>query len=236
MDVVNEIKRASEENRAPRHGPLLYALALCAKATDRQTKNAAYRSLVDVCRLPTHLFQFIKFTEILSGRHKGWGRAQRKGISEWYNQPKFVEKPLKLIRLGCKYRRRSKFTHRDVIRLGHVKPATKHVAFAICYFVKGKRCLSGLGNTGDICINLSHQYVLAVEKARLLTANDTEQLCELIRKHQLSHEHIPTVHLTSKRVWESLVVTMPLTALVRHLGKLSKLGILNIQGSQLNRM
>lgn len=225
--VVDLIKQTTRENRAPRYGPLLYALALCAKSKDKATKNAAFRSLAEVCRLPTHLFQFIKFADILSGSHKGWGRAQRKGVSEWYNQKHFLDNPLKLLHLGCKYRRRNTFSHKDVIRLGHVKPANPHVAFAIRYFVKGKKYLGDFRKTEDIALNLAYQYVLALEKTRKVSTNDTVQLCKLIKEHRFSHEHIPTTHLGSKEVWESLVSTMPLTALIRHLGKLSALGLLN---------
>ncbi|CAC5378559.1 TROVE2 [Mytilus coruscus] len=99
-EVVDLIKQISIEGRAPKQGPLLYALALCARCDDKLTKIAAYRSLIEVCRLPTHLFQFIKYAEKLSGETSGWGRTQRKAVSHLYNQPSFQKNPMKLLRLG----------------------------------------------------------------------------------------------------------------------------------------
>lgn len=225
-DVVDLIKRISIEGRAPKQGPLLYALALCARCDDKLTKNAAYRSLAEVCRLPTHLFQFIKYAEELSGETSGWGRAQRKAVSHWYNQPSFQRNPMKLLRLGSKYRRRHTFSHQDVIRLGHVKPEGPHSAFAIRYLAKGKENVEDIDKS-DGMISNAYLFVLALEKAKTCSPNDTSLLCQLIKDHELSHQHLPTTFLTSAEVWRSLIYTMPLNALLRHLGKLSKLHLLD---------
>jgi 60 kDa SS-A/Ro ribonucleoprotein len=55
-EVVATIKTYSIEGRTSKQNPIMFALALCAKSTDLPTKQAAYASLSDICRIPTHLF------------------------------------------------------------------------------------------------------------------------------------------------------------------------------------
>ena len=55
-EVVETIKTYSIEGRTSKQNPIMFALALCAKSTDLPTKQAAYGSLGDICRIPTHLF------------------------------------------------------------------------------------------------------------------------------------------------------------------------------------
>ena len=55
-EVVETIKTYSIEGRTSKQNPIMFALALCAKSTDLPTKQAAYASLSEICRIPTHLF------------------------------------------------------------------------------------------------------------------------------------------------------------------------------------
>jgi 60 kDa SS-A/Ro ribonucleoprotein len=50
-------------------------------------------------------------------------------------------------------------------------------------------------------------------------------MCELILKHGLVREHVPSNLLNSKKVWIQLLENTPLTALVRSLSKIGSLGI-----------
>jgi hypothetical protein len=55
---------------------------------------------------------------------------------------------------------------------------------------------------------------------------EEEKLAGLIALNQLSLEHIPTIFLEkSLNVWKALYRQMPMGAMIRNLGKLSKLGI-----------
>jgi 60 kDa SS-A/Ro ribonucleoprotein len=47
-----------------------------------------------------------------------------------------------------------------------------------------------------------------------------------ITNHQLVREHIPTELLDSKEVWDTLLRLMPTTAMIRNLGKMSSLKLL----------
>ena len=63
QQAVELIKRISVDRRNVKQNPLIFALALCARSNDIDTKTAAYQALNQVCRIPTHLFMFIKFCE-----------------------------------------------------------------------------------------------------------------------------------------------------------------------------
>ena len=61
--AVSLIKQVSLQRRNVKQNPLIFALAMCARSSDAKTKAAAYTVLNDVCRIPTHLFMFVKFCE-----------------------------------------------------------------------------------------------------------------------------------------------------------------------------
>src|SRR5919106_449043 len=69
--AVAEIVRVSEEGRAPKNDPALFALAMAAGLGDEPTRQAALEALPQVARTGTHLFQFATFVE----EFRGWGRS-----------------------------------------------------------------------------------------------------------------------------------------------------------------
>lgn len=58
------------------------------------------------------------------------------------------------------------------------------------------------------------------------TCEDENIMSRMIVDHKLAREHVPTWLLNSKEVWRALIRFMPMTALIRNLGKLSSLGLL----------
>ena len=65
-DAVSLIEGISVRRRNLRNKPLIFALAMCARCDDMDTKDAAYRVFPAVCRTPTQLFLFVKYCEELS--------------------------------------------------------------------------------------------------------------------------------------------------------------------------
>ena len=63
VEVVQKIKEVSVNRRSVKQNSLLLAYAICARSNDKDTKKAAYALLSEICRIPTHLFMFIKFCE-----------------------------------------------------------------------------------------------------------------------------------------------------------------------------
>lgn len=82
-EVVKEIASFSVSARAAKQDYVVSALAMCARSGDQATKQAAYDVLNRVCRIPTHLFQFIELCQKLNPEGcsaSGWEPAHSGGI------------------------------------------------------------------------------------------------------------------------------------------------------------
>ena len=74
----------------------------------------------------------------------GWGRAHRRAITNWYNAYKDIkglDNPadgvLKLALHVTKYKARHNWSHKDVLRLAHVKSKDLPTLFILRYITKG---------------------------------------------------------------------------------------------------
>lgn len=192
VEVVKEVIEFSVEGRAAKQNPILFALALCARDKDPDTKAAAYKSLRKVCRIPTHLFSFIEFSEGISVG-TGWGRAHRRAIQHWYNS----KEPMSLANAVTKYRQRGGWSHVDVLRLTHIKPENPGVACVCRYVVKGMdACRTEFAGQGD---NVS-QVLAFLEAVETAKTADEATMVRFIREYRLVREHVPTTLLNSKHV------------------------------------
>lgn len=78
--TVARIAEVSDRGLAPKNDPAVFALALCA-AQKADLSRLALAALPKVCRIPTHLFQFVSALKSLG---KGWSRSLRRAVGEWY--------------------------------------------------------------------------------------------------------------------------------------------------------
>lgn len=234
QQVVATIREFSLQNKACKADPILFALALCCRCSDLATKEAAYKSLSDVCRIPTHLFQFIKFAQEVNPNGKGWGRAHRKGVSMWYeNYRNKKGGNLLLAYHMTKYKARFGFTHKDIFRLCHIKTGYDALGYLVYYFCQKNNqreddWAMALARRDDGFQHLELKKVAALvkvfEDAKKCTNEETMK--RMILEHQLAREHVPTDLLKSRVVWGALMRHMPMTAMIRNLGKMSSLGLL----------
>ena len=77
---MREIVAISEERRAPREGPALFALALAASHGGGETRELAFEALPRVARTGSHLHEFAGYADSM----RGWGRGLRRAIAGWY--------------------------------------------------------------------------------------------------------------------------------------------------------
>ena len=205
MRAVSRIVEISTSGRAPKNDPALFALALAASTiSEKSTRTAALAALPDVARTGTQLFQFVGFVR----KFRGMGRGLRTAIAEWY-QCKEVDK---LADQVVKYQQRDGWSHRDLMRLTHPKfskPAFKAIAK---WVVKGEVLKSAPERI--------HGHVA------LQAAETAKEAAKIIREYGLTRESVPTQFLTEAPVWAALLEKMPMTAMIRNLGNLSKCGLL----------
>lgn len=200
LRVVNRIVEISEGGRAPKNDPAIFLLALAAGKGDAITKKAALDALPRVCRIGTHLFQFL---ETVQG-FRGWGRGLRRAVGAWY-----TEKDAEILAYQIvKYRQRGGWTHKDALRLS--KPAAGHIP-ALKWAV------------GKETENLPKVIAAFVAAEKAEKAKDVVAI--LRDNPELPWEAIPSQFLADASVWEALLPNLPMTALIRNLGRMTGNGL-----------
>lgn len=211
IKVVQTIMVLSTSGRAPKNDPAIFALALACTFGNEATKKDAYATIAYVCRTGTHLFTFMEAIQKL----RKWSRGLKTGVAAFYNTRNAEAIGYQLI----KYRQRNGWTHKDVLRLCHAKPVNEKVD-ELFKFAVGKKF---------------DNFKLPEQVQAFLDVQKTENpkfVIECISKYDLPREAIPTEMLDNKEVWEALLEKMPMTALVRNLGKLSSMGLIDNNFSQ----
>jgi 60 kDa SS-A/Ro ribonucleoprotein len=66
--------------------------------------------------------------------------------------------------------------------------------------------------------------IVAFEQAK--KASTKSEIVKLIAEHDLPREAVPTQWLNAPEVWDALLQRMPMTALIRNLGKMTSLGLI----------
>jgi 60 kDa SS-A/Ro ribonucleoprotein len=216
--TIDTIVQVSQSGRAAKNDPALFALALAAsyKLEDgaagnepwqhRETRQYALNQLPKVARTGTHLFHFADYVDGL----RGWGRSLRTAIANWYLEADNNNLAYQV----TKYQQRDGWSHRDLLRKSH--PQTEdHIKQAVFRWItKGEKPKK----------EWEVPLIEALERAKVATTE--QEIVNLIVDGWLTREMIPTQWLNSVAVWEALLHNMPMTAMVRNLGKMSAVGLL----------
>lgn len=210
--TVNTIIEFRRNNRAPKMETLLFALAVCAKMSDQNTAMLANRAVSEICGTATHLFTFLKYVKVLGGT----GAGTRRAVARWYND----KTPAQIAYQVAKYRNRAGWTHRDVLRVAHIIPATNAHNDVFKYALQTNK-----ENEYNISPEKPHMRIFdAMEMAA--KAVSTKELIGIIRQYNLPWECIPTDYLKNPDVNEALLESMSMTATIRQLGRMSSIGLL----------
>lgn len=214
LRVVSRTVEISVEGRAPKNDPAIFVLALAAKFGNESTRRAAYDAVSNVCRIPTHWFQFCEERKNLGG----WGHGMRRAISSIYE-----EKDLDtLVYQMLKYRQRGGWTHRDVMRLAH--PKTDGRRNEVLKWMVGHQ--KGTEFSNDYKFQ-DTEASLICDFMRLQESKDLNEAISIISTNKsISWEMIPTEYQNSPHIWEALLPNMPLHATVRNLARLTANGLL----------
>lgn len=210
--VVAEIVAISEGGRAPKNDPALFALAMATKQGDLATRRAAFAALPRVARMGTHLFHFASYLE----QFGGWGRGTRNAIARWYT----TKAPDALAYQLVKYRQRDGWSHRDLLRLAHPVPIDQ--------------------GQDEVFRWVTHGEALSDTLPTPIEAYRAAQVCEtaaatvnVVRSFHSAapREILNPDHLADPGVWAALLdVGMPMTALIRNLATMTRVGLLKPLG------
>lgn len=214
LRVIQEVIAISEAGRAPKNDPAIFVLAMCAAFGDDRTRQAALAALPQVCRIGTHLFTF---AELVQGM-RGWGRGLRRAIGQWYTAIDAGKLAYQVI----KYRQRNGWTHTDTLRLAHPKPQNDDQKAIFGWITKPEQ--AEWARSAPTPESAALATIWAFERVQQET--DINQVLKLITDYQLPRESLPTEWLNHVRVWDALLPTMPMTAMIRNLATMSRVGLL----------
>jgi 60 kDa SS-A/Ro ribonucleoprotein len=217
LDVINTYKHRTFKNDY-----LIYVLARCCSIHldddplfwKKDFRTDCFKLMLDVCHIPTHLFMFIQFYEKINKRlynSTGWNSQLKNTISQWY----LTKTPQELMYHITKYPSRYNWSHKDILKLAHIKPKDDITNDIFKYI---------LYNNLDIS-NTYFEYLLAYEN--LKKDNNVDNVINQIVKHNFVREHIPTHLLNEDKVWVHLIPHMPIISLLRNLNKITSLQILD---------
>lgn len=211
-EVLNIIESFAKENRVFKQNNLMFSLAACCKCNNPEVKHRAYSLVQEIIYIPTNLFMFLEYCKILSQPSKGWGRAHRKIVTDWY----LKKNPQNLAVLVTKYQNRNNWNHKNVLQLAHIKPTNDEYSSLFYYIVHNQL------NNHSTEINKYLQAIIDVNKAETV-----QEVCNLIRNYKLQREHIPTKWFNNSEIWEYLLPNLKITAILRNLNKLTISGLFN---------
>jgi 60 kDa SS-A/Ro ribonucleoprotein len=209
ITVVNTIVGFSTDGRAPKNDPAIFALAMALKLGDAATKSAAKKAVPRVCRTGTHLFHLAENIKAFGG----WGRGTQAAFEGWYNSMPAEKLALQAV----KYQQRDGWSHRDILRKVHLTPQHDRVKI-LEWMVRGAENIRVTPPRGEV-----EQVIWAFEKAKTARGKD---LVRLIEQYNLPHECVPNEAKGDPAVWEAMLPSMGITALIRNLGKMTSIGLL----------
>ncbi|MEM7417319.1 MAG: TROVE domain-containing protein [Gemmatimonadota bacterium] len=209
--VIERTIEISTSGRAPRNDPALYVLAMAAGLGNESTRAAALEAMPRVARTATHLFHWLHFVQAF----RGWGRGVRRAVAGWYTDKDADRVAYQVL----KYPSRDGWAHRDALRLAHAKPPTTTHDLIFRYAVKGWEAVDGAeGVDPDV--------MATFDAVRSLSGSTPGEAARLISEHGLVREMVPTELLRHAEVWEALLERMPLMAMIRNLGVMTRVGLL----------
>ena len=217
--TVDVITKTSEQGRAVKNEPAIFALALaCA---DEKAKTFAFNSIPRVCRTGTHLFQFVKEVKEL----RGLGSGLRKAISKWYTSKDVDNLAFQLI----KYQQRDGMSHRDILRLMHTEFSDKYQPLIRQVVTKdlNERVVKRHTQKDTVTYEALGKLPNIVEGwLKLQKETDPLKAALLIMDYSIPREAVPTTLLNSVEVWEALLDKMLPEAMLRNLNKMTSIGLI----------
>jgi 60 kDa SS-A/Ro ribonucleoprotein len=213
---------AGQPPRAVTSRGALFALAAVSALGDADGVQAVKHVFPRVARTTDHLSMFFGYRKQLKGKRTPQGtapvasRALRSTLASWFLAADVHDVAFR----ACKARQRKTpagedFALRDALRIAHVRAGTGE-----------RRALLGW-----LAGNLSDQQaagVLPVLDAFVTAqaAVTSDAAVRAVTELRVPWEFLPSQVLASAQVWEALASTVGMTALIRNLARMTRLGVL----------
>ncbi|MEA5466031.1 TROVE domain-containing protein [Leptothoe sp. PORK10 BA2] len=171
-------------------------------------KQAFQEIFLQVVRTGSHFYEWLNYTRSL----RGFGKLIRTCGQRWLANPD----PKALAYQLLKYQQRHGYTHRDALRLFHVKPeTTEHQALY-------NWATQGWDTVPETPPSAAMAQIWWYEQVK----RDPSLTLDAIRQGRLTHEMIAPIGQMDRAAWQLLLQDMPIGALLRNLGSLTHLSVL----------
>ncbi len=216
--VAQEIVYASD-GRAINNSAPIFALVLLSMGESHAAKQAFAEVFLQVVRTGSHFYEWLSYTKST----RGFGKIVRECGKAWLSQPNAKQLAYQLL----KYQQRHGFCHRDALRLLHAKPVSDQHQALFQWVTQGWDIVPAQPPSEAMTQIWWYERVKRQPK---LTK-------EAIAQGKLTHEMIAPVGQMDVEAWQLLFQEMPLGALLRNLGSLTQIGVLQShKGKQLKQV
>lgn len=213
--IVEIIEEASKFEWLPSRNVLFHVLALCTRTSDKaEVKIAAYSCAARLIKTADDLFEFITYERALQ---KNAAAGLRRVIKVWYLE----ENTDKLFEVITGTRSVHGWTHRDALRVAHVRATDLSKKVLLAYACRG---LEHARKEADgKCIDLIEKLETVEQWRR---CKDEQKAIELASKSGTHLKHIPGALAKSNALWTALIPNMSLDQLINELVRFHRLGML----------
>ncbi len=205
--VAEEILYASDGRAINNSAPIL-ALVLLSMGEVPFAKKAFGEIFTAVVRTGSHFYEWLNYTKSM----RGFGKVVREAGKNWFLREDVKGLAYQLL----KYQQRYDFSHRDAMRLFHVKPPTQDHQQLFEWVVKGWEILPAEIPSVALAQIWWYEWL----------KRNPDNTPEAIAQGHLTHEMAAPVGKMDKSAWQLLFNEMPIGALLRNLGSLTELGVL----------
>lgn len=243
IEAVNEIVRVSQGGLAEKQDAILFSLAFATRSDVSEVRSAAYKAIIPVCRTLSQLCTFLDYRFQLGGVDNGslagkkipnahdkngnpiserYGdhassMGLRRALRNWLAENSDPDLAYQLMKYGT----RSGFSMRDILRIARPKPATSSRSELYRFATKGFLGPDHTDLDSYIAGRLNASHITS------LSETPAETVDALIRTFDLPRETINTAFLNDPNIWDALLVNMPIGAMLRNLGKMQSVGVLD---------
>lgn len=223
VELATEIS-TSRPPRAFKNKPALFVLAAAAANGDLDTRRAVRTNLYKVARTTDHLSSFFGYYKALSGKRVG--RVMRGTLASWFLSGTADQVAFKALKARQrKTPQGENLALLDVLRIAHPVADTY-----------SRQVLFGwlAGNVSDA---QAREQIPAIDD--YLTAQAVKSPREAVNVvcvRGVPWEYLPSEVLGSPQVWDALIDTIGITALIRNLARMTQIGTLKPLGSATDKV
>jgi 60 kDa SS-A/Ro ribonucleoprotein len=207
VKVAEEIAYASDGKAINNSAPL-FALVLLSMGETPEAKKAFMEIFPQVVRTGSHFYEWLSYTKSL----RGFGKAIKEVGTKWLSREDVRGLAYQLL----KYQQRNGFSHRDALRLFHVKPPTEDHQLLFDWVVKGWEQLPKKD------LSPAMEQIWWYEWLK----RNPKRTHEAITNGRLTFEMAAPVGNMDVRAWQLLFNDMPIGAMLRNMGSLTEIGVL----------